>query len=462
MATKAKLLDVVENNSRNYGKYVVEQRAIPDFRDGLKPVQRRILWAMFNLKMWNNGPNKKSARITGETMGKYHPHGNQAIYDSLVNMVNLPAPLVQGQGNWGSAFGANAAAERYTEAKLSEYAEKILLNQDYMTVIQTVPNYDGSEKEPVILPALLPNILFNGSEGIAYAVRTGIPSFKRKGVYKLIKLLLEGKTIDHKDCADNLHFNFMYGGGEVLSSKAELRSFFKDGSGTITFRCERKISSEKKQYVIISQTPHFNYDRVHAKISELPAVASVDKAADLEVPFKVIIRLKKKTSPQDMKDTWSKIDSILTERLQFSINITVRKVDDVAFKETSIPDLLTRWVKYRVALEVKMLEYKRDRLKEDIAYHDLLLLAIANLEQLVKIIKTKGQTLDQIESKIEKLLKVSREDARTVLGLTLRRLSNLSEGEVTAKRKQLSDELKGILIDIKKPEARILRWMETL
>ena len=194
----ASLDKIAEEYYYEYGVAVNEDRSVPCNIDGLKPVARRVLWAAYSMGSRANGKPVKSARIVGEAMGKYHPHGDKAIYDTMVGMVNATVGSMYGQGNWGTLSDPTPAAMRYTESKLNKYSESVFFDNFYLPAIDYVPNYDGMNKEPLVLPALLPNLLLNGTFGIGVGVSTSIPSYTLKSLMKVIKKALKGETIDHK------------------------------------------------------------------------------------------------------------------------------------------------------------------------------------------------------------------------------------------------------------------------
>ena len=234
--TNINLLKFVRDCTFLYGKEVVESRALPDYRDGLKPVHRRVLWTMYKLNLKYNSGYKKSARVVGDCIGKYHPHGDMSCYSTMVNMALSPEKLIDGQGNWGDYEGEGvtkgAAASRYTECRLTKYSDTFLLDPDYIAVTPMISNYDGEYIEPVILPAKLPNLLINGSEGIAVGCISNVPSFTQQSITELVKIALL-KKITPNDCL-NLKFNFSWGGNNCNSNK-ELKEFYKTGKGKLSF-----------------------------------------------------------------------------------------------------------------------------------------------------------------------------------------------------------------------------------
>ena len=454
------LYNVVVNNIQEYGAATVEDRAIPDYRDGLKPVQRRIIWGMTDLGLKPTGGFMKAARTVGNVMGKYHPHGDVAIYQAMVNMANSSEPLVDGEGNWGGPDDS-AAAMRYTEARLTEYSHTCLVDPVYLRVMNYLPNYDGSFQEPLILPARLPNLLLNGASGIAVAVTTRIPAFERKGVVKLVQKALDGEEITPSLCYKHLIFTGPYGGiGDLVSTKKEIKYFFKKGYESLAFRPKRKIDLKAGTYTILSQTPHFAIGNVHAPFSALPSVAAVEDLSSSEERIKLVITLKS-SFRKDAKDIFEKFDTKLTRKVPYAINVTERLLGkepdehQVQFRSTTIPDLIMDWVTWRVELEVQVLNYLKEQLLEQIARQELILTAIKNLNKLIKIIRKKHPNREALVQAVAKLLKTNIDAANTVLGMTLNTLSNLSKAETETKQKHLHGELLQIKRDLKNPSLRV-------
>ena len=271
-----KLISMHDEMSSSYLSYamsVIVSRALPDIRDGLKPVHRRIIFSMYQLKLFNNSSYKKSARIVGDVMGKFHPHGDAAIYDSMVRMAQdfaLRYPLVDGQGNFGNIDGDNAAAMRYTEARMSKAAELLLADIDKNTVDFRV-TYDDEGKEPVVLPSAFPNLLANGSQGIAVGMATSIPPHN---IYELIDALCH--LIKFPNASDTTISNFVKGpdfptGGILVEPKSSIESSYKNGKGSFRLRARWNIENMKggQWKIIICEIPYqVQKSRLLEKISE--------------------------------------------------------------------------------------------------------------------------------------------------------------------------------------------------
>ena len=283
------LKKTMEKSYIDYAMSVIASRALPDIRDGLKPVQRRILYSMIEL---NNGPDKphrKCARIVGDTMGKYHPHGDSSIYGALVNMAqdwSMRCPLVDGHGNFGSVDGDSAAAMRYTEARLSKIAMEMLadINKD---TVDFVPNFDDTEKEPIILPARFPNLLVNGTTGIAVGMATNIPPHNLRETIDAIKLIIDNRIEQKETTIDDI-VNIVKGPdfptGAMILGKTGIREAYTTGRGKIKVRAISNIETlpNGKNRIIITELPYLvNKAKLIEKIAELVRDKKVDGITDL-------------------------------------------------------------------------------------------------------------------------------------------------------------------------------------
>lgn len=449
-----------------YGTYTIQNRALADYRDGLKPVQRRVIYAMYKMGLHFDNKVVKSARVVGEAMGKFHPHGSSGIYTALVNMTNpysdkgevrktnIAQELIAGQGNFGT-FDDPPAAERYTECKLSKYSDLFLLDPEYMEVVDYVPNYDGTNKEPILLPSLLPTILLNGAEGIAVGTTTKIPPFKVKGILKLVEKALNGSKIDAKDCL-NLEFNYP-NGSLINSDKKDLLEYYKTGDKSLNFKCDYKVDHAKRELLITGITPSFNFDSFTKNIMAHDKVQSVLDVSDGE-SIKIRITFKKGS---DIKACIKSLEKYFKQNVSFKTNITIQKIvedngspeSSADFKSTTIPNIINDWVAWRIELELKMLKNLKRKLELKLKYFKLLKFAISKLDIIFKVLKSKTQDLNK---ELSKKLKISVDDAKTILDLQTRRLSKLSDKDVSDKIASIKTEIKIIEKHIKKPEKKIL------
>lgn len=449
-----------------YGSYTIENRAVPDFRDGLKPVMRRILYAAYDLNLNHSSKPKKSARLVGEVIGKYHPHGDTSVYDSAETLVNSATPSLIGEGNWGS-LNSGKAAQRYTNVKLSKYGQETFFSKDYIDVVRMCPNFDGTLKEPVILPSILPNILINGAEGIAVGAVSNIPSFDPKGVAELISICLKNGTVTVAECEKHLKFHYRYGGVPLLKTKLrrkEFRNLLKFGTGSIEFKPNLTISEDNKQVVINGIPPHLNPDKAMETLLSKPYIKAAWDNADKHTKKKGIlvqfIAQLKKTQGMEFEDCVTDIGKIFSGTMHYKINLTVRKYSALkeeahaSFKSMGIIRLIEKWTKWRVALEKRMLSFKIKEYEKKITYQELILLIVNNLEIFFKALKQKGSE-NASEIYLMKQLKLTENQASIVMGLTGRQLRSYNE---KALRQQIDDlhlEIKQFVSDRKNPNKRI-------
>ena len=481
---------------REYGSEVVEQRAIPDYRDGLKPVQRMALWAMYKLGIHNNGGYKKSARTVGDVIGKYHPHGDQSVYQAIVGITgtkfqgkregwatrNCSTPLVEGQGNWGD-FIDDAAAMRYSECKLSKFSDLMLLDPDYLAVMDYVPNYDDSEKVPVLLPAKLPVVLLNGFSSIAVGVSGKSPPFHINGVLELTRRALRGEDITIKDCVKNLKFDFPYG-GVCISEKRELVPLFK-GKGSAAFMPEYELSSDKKTLTFKNVCPGLmsaaSVEKFQERLSNVKGVAHVDDDTS-KYGARYVVTFARTITGQALETA---IDACLDESVRtddYDIGITVRDPKGRAtFKRSNVPEMLKLWAEWRIDVEVKVLNRLIGIQEQAKARQELFLLAVDNLDIIIKSLKVKEDkvevkvmgkdpktgkqvpstvTVDGSAAYLMKALKLTVEQANLILDRKVRQLRAMERNSILARIKEHKAELKRLNADLKVPHERVLRNLD--
>ena len=335
--------DFAKNAMSDYIEETVTNRAIPAFQDGLKPVQRKILWAMYKMGLFYNLSHKKSAKVTGEVIAKYNPHGDSSAYMAMGNMAQAfqKYNFIDGQGNWGAWSGELPAASRYTECRLSELAQTCLLDKDYLKVVPMVDNYDGTEKEPVYLPARLPFILLLNISGIATAVRTGLPSFDLKALAEVcIDYLKTGKMK-----TDEIIPITTINGGKCISTKEEQLEFYKTGSGVLKFQPSYIMG--KDRMIITGVQDDFNFEKVSDNLLDLPEIKSVKDEGSTEIKIGVYFK-----GNLDQK-ALDKIISKTQTKCIYSTNILINKVNEenvpkAKYKETNIYSLIKNWCKFRV------------------------------------------------------------------------------------------------------------------
>ena len=304
---KREITAELEESYLDYAMSVIVSRALPDIRDGLKPVQRRILWEMWDSGLTHAAKFKKSANIVGQVLGRYHPHGDSSVYEAMVRMAqdfSLRYPLVHGQGNFGSIDGDSAAAYRYTEAKLSKIAEELLLDIEKETV-DWAPNYDDSRQEPKVLPAKLPNLLLNGSTGIAVGMATNIPPHNLTEVTEAIIHLIENPDAEIKDLLKFVKGPDFPTGG-IIYDKSAIEGAYSTGRGAITIRAKAEVEERKNNQfsIIVTEIPYqVNKSELITKIAELVTEKRVEGIRDVRDEsdkdgLRIVIDLKSDVSPQ--------------------------------------------------------------------------------------------------------------------------------------------------------------------
>ena len=474
------LLEYSQNAMKHYGSYVIENRALADIRDGLKPVHRRILWAMYKLGLKPSGGYKKSARTVGDVIGMYHPHGDSAVYQAMVGMAgvrpkgkktgwlrkNTNEPTIEGRGNFGDHVDG-AAAQRYTEAKISTYGENFLLDPDYLAVSDMVPNFSDDAVEPVILPAKIPNLLVNGSEGIAVGVASNIPSFNLEAVRKCASLAIQGKLTE-KTAMKYLsgQFSFAYGGESV--DEEGLADMISEGAGAIVL--SPSYREEGDAFIITSVCPRFNINKAREQILAVKNTVSVKNETGDE-GIKIVCRSTKGLTGS-MRNAWiKKIQEIIQVKITYRMAATVRHTDGtVSFKTTSILDIFKSWADWRVEIEKKVIKYKMGNLRKELNRLQTLLIAIDHIDFIIKTIRTKGKgevehegvTMPWAKAELMKKMDLTLPQVEIIFEMKLRSLEALEEGKMKAKVKAIKADMAVLKADYENPAPRILNDLAEL
>lgn len=436
--------DLVEQNYIDYTISVGSERALSDCYDGLKPIQRKTVWAAYTMGLKHDKAPIKSAKLTGTIMGSFSPHASS--YGSVVLLAQdaCPTPLLDGQGNWGFLANGEAAAERYTEVRLSEFSEKYLLDEDYLAISDMIPNYDDTTVEPLRLPALVPLLLLNGSKGIAVGTRTNIPNFTWKSLKPIILKGLE-KKLTWKDCK-KLEFDDILN-AKFAGTQEEFEEYLKSGTGTLKFTVETEIKD--KGIHIYSLTS--GIDTILDKLNKQDWIYSID---DMSNAKKIDIFVKPKPIyKNELEDIQKKIEKLLTNSINYSFatnmieqtkEIDVELGDKKLYKlgakyiETNIPDYINRWVKYRLDLEKRMLENKIKAINSEKDKLDFIVWAISKLDIIFKTLQSKTTDL---EGDMQKALNINNEQAKIICGFTIRQLSNLNKDSLVSKIKDLTNQI---------------------
>jgi DNA gyrase subunit A len=446
--------DVMEDNFLRYSMSVIIDRALPDVRDGLKPVHRRILYTMGEQGLRPGGKFAKSARIAGEVMGKYHPHGDSSIYDSMVRLAQdwvMRYPLVNGQGNFGSMDGDPAAASRYTEARLGRAGNELLDDLDKETV-DFRDNYDGSESEPSVLPAKLPNLLLNGQIGIAVGMATSIPPHN---LGELVDATVE--LIDNPEVTTDELLKHVKGPdfptGAVVYGGAPMKQAYQTGRGSVTIRAVANIEETKKgrHQIIVTEMPYgVNKASLIEKIAELVKDKKIITISDLRDEsargaVRVVIELKKDAYPKKVLNQLYKLTALQTS---FHFNM-LALIDGIQPRILGLHDILSEFVKHRQVVVRRRTEYELRKAKERAHILEGYKIALDHIEEVIKTIRA-SKTSEEAESNLIAKFNLSEIQAKAILAMQLRRLTGLERDAIENELRQLLEliaKLEAILAD---------------
>ncbi len=447
--------DEMKESYIDYAMSVIVGRALPDVRDGLKPVHRRILFAMNELGLAHSKPYKKSARIVGEVLGKYHPHGDTAVYDTLVRMVqdfSLRYPLVDGQGNFGSVDGDRAAAMRYTEARLASVSAELLNDIDKNTVDFT-PNFDESLEEPLVLPSAIPNLLVNGSSGIAVGMATNIPPHNMKEVVNAILALIENPAITVKEIGKTIKGPDFPTGGLILGRDG-IRSMQEKGRGRIVIRAKAAIeTSDKREAIIITEIPYqVNKTNLITSIVALVENKKVEGIHDIRDEsdrdgMRIVIELKKDAIAQVVLNQLYK-----HTQMQDTFGVIMLALVDGQPRVLNIKQMLEHFVEFRVQVVIRRARFELDKAEARAHILEGLKIAQANLDKVIKLIRA-SKSPEAAKEGLMESFKLSALQAQAILEMQLQRLTALErnkiEEEYLALLKRI-EYLQGILKSRKK------------
>ncbi len=424
----------------DYSMYVILDRALPYIGDGLKPVQRRIIYAMSELGLASNAKYKKSARTIGDVLGKFHPHGEVACYEAMVLMAqsfSYRYPLVDGQGNWGSADDPKSfAAMRYTEAKLSKYAE-ILLSELSFGTADWIPNFDGSLDEPKILPARLPNVLLNGTTGIAVGMATDIPPHNLREVAAACVHLLDNPQASIADLCQHIQGPDFPTDAELITPKSEIIKLYESGNGSLRMRA---IYTEEEGDIIVTALPHLvSGDRVLEQIAELmqakklPLVSDLKDESDHENPTRLVIS--PRSNRVDIEALMAHLFATTDLERSYRVNLNIIGLDGRP-KVHDLKMLLSEWLTFRIQTVRRRLEHRLAKVLARLHILDGLLIAFLNLDEVIRIIRHE----EDPKSRLIKKFGLSEEQAEAILELKLRHLAKLEEIKIKTEQHDLSEE----------------------
>ena len=442
------LKDFVEKAYLNYSMYVILDRALPFIGDGLKPVQRRIIYAMSELGLSAQSKPKKSARTVGDVLGKYHPHGDSACYEAMVSMAqdfSYRYPMIIGQGNWGSYDDPKSfAAMRYTEAKLSAYT-KMMLSELGQGTVDWKLNFDGTLKEPQYLPARLPNLILNGVTGIAVGMSTDIPPHNIKEIAYLLSKIIKNPEISIGQLV-RLGKNFQGpdfpSGGEMISSEEEIKNIYKTGNGSLKIRASYK---KEKELIIINELPYqISGNKIIEQIAsqmkdkKLPLLTDINDESDHKTPIRIVL------TPKSSRVNTDELMSHLfaTTDLEKNIRVNMNVIDlDGKPKICDLKQLLSEWIEFRRQTIVKRLEFRLNEVQLRLHILEGLMIIYLNIDEVIRIIREE----DKPKEKLIVKFKLSDIQAESILNLRLRNLAKLEEEKITVEKQELEIEEQSLL-----------------
>lgn len=455
-------VDIKKTMEQSYIEYamsVIASRALPDVRDGLKPVQRRILYSMIEL---NNGPDKphrKCARIVGDTMGKYHPHGDSSIYGALVNLAqewSTRYPLVDGHGNFGSVDGDSAAAMRYTEARLSKISMEMLADINKNTV-DFVPNFDDTEKEPTVLPSRIPNLLVNGTSGIAVGMATNIPPHNLREVIDAVLHIIDNEKNDAETTIDEI-IQIIKGpdfptGATILGTRG-INEAYRTGRGKIRVRAVTDIEAmpNGKNRIVVTELPYMvNKARLIEKIAELHKDKKVDGITDLRDEsnregMRIVIELRKDANPNVVLNQLFK-----HSQLQDTFGVIMLALVNNEPKIMNILEMLKHYLRHQEEVVTRRTKYDLNKAEERAHILEGLLIALDNIDEVISIIRS-SKTAAEAKSNLIERFGLSDIQAQSIIDMRLRKLTGLEREATENEYKELQvkiDEYKKILSDRK-------------
>ncbi len=445
------IVDEMQQSYLDYAMSVIVSRALPDVRDGLKPVHRRILYAMWSLGLRAGAKFRKSATVVGEVLGKYHPHGDTAVYDAMVRLAqdfSMRYPLVKGQGNFGSMDGDSAAAMRYTEAKLAPIAEEMLFDIEKQTV-DFVPNFDGSQKEPKVLPAKLPNLLMNGMMGIAVGMATNIPPHNLRELAEGIIYLIDNPQATIDDLMQYIKGPDFPTGG-IIYNQADIKQAYATGKGGIVMRGRAEIEEKRGGHrIVITQIPYqVNKASLVEKIANLVKAKKLEGVKDLrdesdKEGVRIVIDLKKDTYPKKILNSLYKMTQL---QETFHVNM-LALIDGIQPRVLNLKMILEEHIKHREEVVRRRTQFDLDKAKQRAHILEGLLIALAHINEVIKTIKA-SRDRETARANLEKKFKLTEAQANAILDMKLATLANLERLKIETEykeKKKLIKELEAIL-----------------
>ena len=452
--------DILSTRYLSYALSTIMSRSLPDVRDGLKPVHRRVLFAMNQLKLGANTGPKKSARVVGDVIGKFHPHGDQSVYDALVRLAqdfSVRYPLVDGQGNFGNIDGDNAAAMRYTEARLTTVAELLMegLDED---AVDFRPTYSGDDMEPVVMPANFPNLLANGSSGIAVGMATNIPPHNVAELCEAMEMMLDSeKEPDVKDLLKVVKGPDFPTGGLLVEPRENILEAYKTGRGSFRLRAkwEREDLKRGTYQIVVTEIPYqVQKSKLIEKIAELIQTKKLPMLDDVRDESAEDIRLVLVPKSQNVEDELL-METLFRQtdlEIRFALNMNVLD-NGLVPKVMNLKDVLQAWLTHRQVVLVRRSTHRLDKVVNRIEVLEGYLIVYLNIDKVIKIIRTK----DEPKEELMKAFKLTEMQAEAILNMRLRSLRKLEEIELRREHDDLSKE-RDFLQALIKSEAK--QWKE--
>lgn len=454
----------IENEMRNsyldYAMSVIVSRALPDVRDGLKPVHRRILYAMDNLNLVPSSAFKKSATIVGDVLGKYHPHGDSSVYDALVRLAqdfNMRYPLIDGHGNFGSVDGDPAAAYRYTEAKMSSLSVEILKDLDKDTV-DFADNFDGSLKEPSVLPSNIPNLLVNGSTGIAVGMATNIPPHNLSDIIDALTYLIDNPSSDNEDLIDIVKAPDFPSGGMIMGINS-CKEAYRKGRGSITIRAKIEIEKAKKTSLIVTEIPYqVNKTKLIEQIADGIKQGKLSHINDIRDEsdrsgMRIVIELASNANVQLVINQLYKHSN-----LQCSFGIIMLALVDGQPVQLTLEEMLRHYLEHRREITKRRTEYDLRKAKDRSHIVEGLLKAIDNIDEIIAIIRS-SKDRKEAEKKLIDVFDFSKNQATAILEMQLQKLTGLEKSKLEKEYNELI-KLISILEDILESPRRLMNTVK--
>ena len=429
-----------------YALKTIMDRALPDVRDGLKPVHRRIVFAMRGLGLSPDSAYMKCARVVGEAMGKYHPHGNQAIYDAMSRLAQdfaVRYPLIDGQGNFGNIDGDNPAAERYTEARLTDLSEALLegINEN---AVDFRPNYDGKDEEPVVLPAAFPNLLANGSSGIAVGMATNIPPHNLDELCQALLYLIKHPAAGVDKLMDFIKGPDFPTGGVLVEPKESMAESYRTGRGSFRLRAkwEKEDTSRGGYQIVVTEIPYqVQKSRLVEKIAELLQEKKLPLLGDMRDESAEVVRLvlEPRTRTVDPVVLMESLFRMTELEVKFGLNMNVLTAGQIP-AVLGLKDVLKHWLEHRQEVLIRRTEFRLAKIEHRLEVLDGSLIAFLNIDEVIRIVRFE----DEPKAKLMSSFALSDVQAEAILNLRLRSLSRLEETEIRAEHEKLSGERRSL------------------